>query len=91
MTESAQITPDEREAIEFVKGVKEFYGHASMYLIFSIVFSFAFGLNNPMIFWGVLGWGIGVVIHGLNVYEVIDLFGPGWEKRQIEKRLGRKL
>jgi hypothetical protein len=25
------------------------------------------------------------------VFEVINLFGPNWEKKQIEKRLGRPL
>lgn len=88
---STYVSPEEQEAIEYVKGVKEFYTHLSMYLVFAIVFSFAFGLRNPMIFWGVIGWGIGVIVHGLNVYEIIDLFGPKWERRQIEKRLGRKL
>ncbi|ENM5859818.1 2TM domain-containing protein, partial [Vibrio mimicus] len=41
--------------------------------------------------WPALGWGIGVINHGLNAFEVFDLFGAKWEKRQIEKRLGRKL
>ncbi len=91
MAETTQVTADEREAIEFIKGVKEFYSHLGMYLVFAIVFSYAFGLENQMILWGIIGWGIGLMIHGLNVYEVINLFGPKWEKRQIEKRLGRKL
>ncbi|WP_345775811.1 hypothetical protein [Vibrio sp. 99-8-1] len=29
--------------------------------------------------------------HGLNAFEVFTMFGPKWEKRQIEKKLGRKL
>jgi transcriptional regulator with XRE-family HTH domain len=91
VTDTAHVSPAEQEAIEYVKGVKEFYTHLSMYLVFAIIFSFAFGIRNPMIFWGVIGWGIGVIIHALNVYEVINLFGPNWERRQIEKRLGRKL
>jgi hypothetical protein len=37
--------------------------------------------------WGAVGWGIGVVVDGLAVYEVINFFGPRWEKRQIDKRL----
>ncbi len=91
MAESEHISPDEREAIEAIKGVKEFYSHLGMYLIFAIVFSLSFGLDKPKIFWGVIGWGIGVVIHGLVVYEVVNIFGPKWERRMIEKRLGRKL
>jgi hypothetical protein len=62
-----------------------------MYLVFAIVFSVAFGIRNPMIFWGVIGWGVGVIIHSLNVYQVINMLGPKWERRQIEKRLGQKL
>lgn len=91
VNDTTRVSPDEHEAIEYVKGVKEFYSHLGMYLVFAVIFSFAFGFRHPMIFWGVIGWGIGVIIHGLNVYEVIDLFGPNWERRQIEKRLGRKL
>jgi hypothetical protein len=91
VADTTRVSPEEREAIEHVKGIKEFYTHLSMYLVFAVVFSFAFGIHRPMILWGVIGWGIGVIIHGLNVYEVINLFGPNWERRQIEKRLGRKL
>jgi XRE family transcriptional regulator, regulator of sulfur utilization len=91
VTDTAHVSRDEQEAIEYVKGVKEFYTHLLMYLVFAIVFSFAFGIRNPMIFWGVIGWGVGVIIHGLNVYEVVNVLGPKWERRQIEKRLGRKL
>jgi XRE family transcriptional regulator, regulator of sulfur utilization len=91
MTENVQVTSEERQAIEFVKGVKEFYTHLAIYLVFAILYSVMFGLGNPIIFWGIAGWGVGVIVHGLNVYEVINLFGPRWEKRQIEKRLGRKL
>jgi hypothetical protein len=91
VADTIQVSPEEQEAIEYVKGVKEFYTHVCMYPVFAVVFSFAFGIRHPMILWGVIGWGVGVIIHGLNVYEVIDLFGPNWERRQIEKRLGRKL
>jgi len=41
--------------------------------------------------WPALGWGIGVGVHALSVFEVVSLFGPNWEKKQIEKRLKRKL
>lgn len=91
MAETPQVSSDEREAMEYVKGVKEFYSHLGMYFVFAVVFSLSFGLDNPMIFWGVTGWGIGLIIHGLNAFEVINVFKPNWERRMIEKRLGRKL
>jgi transcriptional regulator with XRE-family HTH domain len=62
-----------------------------MYLIFVAAFGFFMGFKHPLILWGSIGWGIGLVVHGLNVFEVINLFGPNWEKKQIEKRLGLPL
>ncbi|MBW3568184.1 MAG: 2TM domain-containing protein [Proteobacteria bacterium] len=38
-----------------------------------------------------IGWGVNVVIRGPTVYEMINFFGPGWERKRIEKRLERKL
>ena len=35
--------------------------------------------------------GIGLALHALNVFEVFNIFGPDWERKQVEKRLGRKL
>ncbi|HEY9031923.1 MAG TPA: 2TM domain-containing protein [Kangiella sp.] len=34
---------------------------------------------NPENFWIILpliGWAIGVLIHGLNVFESVNIFGP---------------
>ena len=91
MPSDSPITADEENAIQYVKGVKEFYSHLFMYLVFVTVFGFFFGFKHPLILWGSIGWGIGLVVHGLNVFEVINFLGPNWEKKQIEKRLGRPL
>ena len=91
MPNPSTITPEEESAIEYVKGVKDFYTHLFMYLLFVAVFGFFLGFKHPLILWGSIGWGIGVIVHGLNVFEVINFLGPNWEKKQIEKRLGRPL
>ena len=41
--------------------------------------------------WVVMGWGVGVFFHWLQISERFSLFGSKWEKEQVEKRLGRKL
>jgi hypothetical protein len=41
--------------------------------------------------WLVLGWGVGVISHALSTFELVNFFSPEWEKKQVEKRLGRKL
>ena len=91
MPNDSPITADEESAIQYVKGVKDFYGHVFMYLLFVAVFGYFLGFKHPLIFWGSIGWGIGLLVHGLNVFEVINFLGPNWERKQIEKRLGRPL
>lgn len=85
------VTDEERDAIRYVRELKEFYSHLGMYVVFVAAFGVAFGFDEPFMLWGALGWGLGVVLHGLVAHEMFNLFGPNWEKRQIEKRLGRKL
>jgi transcriptional regulator with XRE-family HTH domain len=85
------VTDDERDAIRYVKELKEFYSHLAFYLIFVAASAVATGFQETWVIWGALGWGIGVVLHGWVAHEMFNFFGPAWEKRQIEKRLGRKL
>lgn len=98
MQTQASITPDEKEALEFVKGIREFYQHVFMFAIFAIVFPAAFGsrfgFDHPKVqflIFALAGWGVGVIIHGLVAYEVLRFLGPKWERALIERRLGRKL
>jgi transcriptional regulator with XRE-family HTH domain len=98
MTAETTVTPDEKEAIEYVKGIREFYTHIAIYavflLTFPLLFGFRFGFDNPKVTFlllAFLGWGIGLVVHGLAAYEVVRFLGPKWERALIEKRLGRRL
>jgi transcriptional regulator with XRE-family HTH domain len=92
MNGSNRVAEDEAEAFAYVQRIREFWTlHVGMFVVFALVFGFSFGLEHPLIRWGIIGWGIAMVVHGLCVYEVINLFGPDWERRLVEKRLGRKL
>lgn len=89
-----QVTPEEKKIIEQVREIKGFYSHLITYVL---VITMLFGINlftDPSYIWAwwpAMGWGIGIVSHGLSAFEVLNFFGADWEKRQIEKRLGRKL
>lgn len=92
----ANLEDDEREAIRYAKRVKEFYEGLIAYVILAIVFLFALGIGEfdgkgHVIFWVFLGVGVGLIAQGLMAFEVIRFERPDWEKRLIEKRLGRKL
>jgi transcriptional regulator with XRE-family HTH domain len=87
-----ELSRDEREAMEYVRDIQSFYIHLGQYCAVMVLLV---GINlwtSPGFFWAVfpaIGWGIGVAVHGLSVFEVINLFGRDWEKRQIEKRMRR--
>ena len=92
--QTTQLDETEQKAIEYVRDIKGFYSHVIKYVVvISILFIINFTTDRSYIWawWPMLGWGIGVLSHGLNVFEVFHFFSPAWEKRQIEKRLGRKL
>lgn len=96
-TEAPMYTPnelskEERQAIRYVRDLKAFYSHAATYavVIFGLfVINLFTGISTPWFIWPMLGWGVGVAAHGLSVFEVMSLFSPDWEKREIEKRLER--
>ena len=89
---------DEKEALEYVARLKGFYMHLFMFGVFAFMFLGMFGLKwgftSPplrLMLYAFAGWGIGLVIHGLHAYEVFDFLSPKWERRMVERRLGRKL
>ena len=94
MTQEDQPDQTEQQAMEYVRDIKGFYSHAIKYVVvISLLFVINFATDARYIWawWPMLGWGFGLLSHGLNVFEVFNFFSPSWEKRQIEKRLGRKL
>ncbi|RDL44896.1 XRE family transcriptional regulator [Marinomonas piezotolerans] len=89
-----KVDIEERLAFARVKRIKGFYKHLIQYaVVIPVLFTINLMTNPDYIwaFWPLLGWGLGLMFHGLTTFELIKLFGPSWEKRQVEKYLGRKL
>ena len=87
-----ELETQEREALEYVRDIKSFYTHALQYALVMAGLLVLNLITSPGYFWVIwpaLGWGIGLIAHGLSVFEVINFFGTDWEKRQLEKRLGK--
>jgi len=88
------VSLDEKSAMMHVRKLKSFYSNLILYLV---VIGVLFAINlftDPGYIWAVwpaLGWGIGIAAHGMGTFGLFRLFGPEWEKRQVEKHLGRKL
>ena len=93
-SEEETMTWEEQRALEYVRDVKGFYSSLATFLI---VVPALFLLNyivTPGYFWAwwvLFGWGIGIITHALSVFELFTFFDANWEKKQVEKRLRRKL
>ncbi len=95
MTTAADIphlSDDERDAMEYVRDIRGFYIHAVQYVVVIAGLAAINLLTSPgylWFLWAALGWGVAVTVHGLGVFEIVNLFGDGWERRQVARRLAR--
>ena len=66
-----------------VKELKRFYSHLILYLvIMGLLFFIDYSDGgNWWVQWPIIGWGIFVVIHGINVSKI----GKNWEDKKIEE------
>lgn len=88
-----ELSNREQRAMEYVRDIKSFYIHALQYVLVISGLTVMNLLMSPdflWVLWVAFGWGISVLIHGLSVFEVFNLFGDEWERRQIKKRMQRR-
>jgi transcriptional regulator with XRE-family HTH domain len=93
-TASQSVSADEALALAHVRKLKGFYVHFAEYCIVIAFLTVVNLLTSHHYFWVVwvaLGWGLGVLFHGLRVFDKIPFLNGGWERRQVEKYLGRKI
>jgi transcriptional regulator with XRE-family HTH domain len=93
--QSAQsVSADEEAAFRHVRKIRGFYGHLAKYVIVIsalAIFNFIKTPNHVWVVWPALGWGLGILFHGMRVFGTMPFMNADWEKRQVEKYLGRKL
>jgi hypothetical protein len=76
-----------QKARERVEALKGFYGNLAAYLV---VIPFLAWLNYrttsfPWVIFPMMGWGFGLLIHGLEAYGYNPLWGKRWEERKIRE------
>ena len=88
------MEPDFNEAKRYqlaqkkVKGIREFYEHLTVFILVSVVLIVINLMTSPEYLWFIwclLGWGIGVVVHGLKAFGVSPFFNKDWEERKIRE------
>jgi predicted membrane channel-forming protein YqfA (hemolysin III family) len=91
---SENQSAEEILAFNQVRKLKGFYFHLAQYVLVIALLTVINALTTPnhwWVQWVIMGWGVGVFFHWLQISERFSLFGSKWEKEQVEKRLGRKL
>lgn len=90
-TTSEHLEPDEADALEYAKGVKDFLSGVLAYVIVAVAFFAVKGFDDPTLYWVFGGVGLGLIVQGLITFEAIRLPFQNLERKVAEKRLGRKL
>jgi transcriptional regulator with XRE-family HTH domain len=91
---SQSVRADEALAFAHVRKLKGFYFHLMIYgLIISclVIVNLMTYPRYLWVIWSALGWGVGILFHGLRVFDKLPFLNGDWERRQVEKQLGRKL
>lgn len=73
--------------------IKGFYGNLIAYVIVNIGLMVINLLTSPAylwFFWPLFWWGIGVVFHGLKVFNYIPFFGKEWEEQKIKEFMDKE-
>ncbi|TDT50696.1 histidine kinase [Maribacter spongiicola] len=81
---SAKRYEKAKERVELIKG---FYGNLTSYCIVIPVLAFI-NYRTTSFVWVIfpaIGWGIGLLAHGLKAYGLNPLFGSNWEERKIKE------
>lgn len=88
------VRPDEALALAHVRKVKGFYMHLTQYvLVIALLAAINWFTNREYLWflWPALGWGVGILSHAAATFNLVPFLGADWEKRQVEKYLGREL
>lgn len=82
-----------------MKRIKSFYVHLVIYVLVNsllIAINWSENATEGQAFWRwqtfatALYWGVGLVGHGLSVFNSNFLFGKNWEQRKIEQLMKKQ-
>ena len=90
MAEKQHAYMDEKlykKAKKKVEQLKGFYGNLLAYcIVIPILAILNYNTTDfPWIIFPVLGWGFGVLAHGMEVFGYNPFLGKNWEERKIRK------
>jgi len=76
-----------------VEDIKGFYSHLGSYLIVIIGLAILNLVTGPQYLWfffPAIGWGIGILFHGLTVFNYLPFLSSDWEARKIKELMDKE-
>ena len=76
-----------------VENIKGFYGNLIVFIAVNIVLviiNLSTSPNHLWFYWPLMWWGLGVVFHGLKVFEIFPGFGKEWEEKKIKELMEKE-
>jgi hypothetical protein len=76
-----------------VEEIKGFYGNLTSYILINLGFLIVNLITSPdhlWFFWPLIGWGVGVIIHGMKVFNYMPFIGKDWEQKKIKEFMDKE-
>ena len=93
--ETTQSISEDRylKAQKQVEDLKGFYGNLTSYIVVNIgllILNLITSPNNLWFFYPLLGWGIGVAIHAMSVFNYMPFLNSEWEEKKIKELMNKE-
>lgn len=76
-----------------VEDIKGFYGNLTSYIVVITGLAILNLISSPSHLWFLypaIGWGIGVVVHGMSVFNYMPFLGRDWEEKKIRELMEKE-
>lgn len=76
-----------------VEDIKGFYGNLASYCVVItglMVLNLITSPDHLWFFYPAVGWGIGVAVHGVSVFNYMPFLGRDWEERKIQELMEKE-
>jgi hypothetical protein len=81
-----------RRARRRVREIRGFYVHVAVFVTVNFLLHLINFVATPKVywaFWPLVGWGIGLLAHGLAAYRWMPFLGKDWEERKIRELMDK--
>lgn len=71
-----------------VEEIKGFYGHLASFVFVMAILIYINLRYSPQylwFLWPILGWGIGLIFHGMKAFNYTPFLGKNWEERKLKE------